>query len=280
MTHHRATRIARTKEMLGCKQGDDWGKEHMRLRFKVLLLYCLFGTGLMPAAGAQDFAVGYFQLPPHAMGSPPSQQQGVALEYFQRIAKRMGLEHVTFNSYPLPRLLKMLEEDHLQMILILGKTAERNARFIYPESPMLVTTPVLAVRKQHSLQRIQGIEDLLPLQIGVWQDGYFSPLLRNKQLHLVALSGDQVLLKGLRMIVAGRIDGFYFPDIYSARSEAAKHGLLEQVKILPLPEQKVELYSVFSRASAPGNLQAYERALREVQAEQPYQQFFEEHLAE
>lgn len=252
----------------------------MSFRHKVLLLCFALGMCQTPIANAQDFAVGYFELPPHAMRATPSQPQGVAIEYFQRIAERMGLEHVTFSQYPLPRLLKMLEEGHLQMILIMGKTAEREARFIYPANPMLTTSPVLALLKQHPLQHVQTIEDLLPLKIGVWQDGYFSPLLRNKQLHLVSLSGDQVVLKGLRMTVAGRIDGFYFPDIYSAQSEAAKYGMLEQLKILPLPEQKVELYSVFSKASAAANAHAYEQALRQTQAEQPYQQLLEERLAD
>ncbi|MGL4318055.1 MAG: substrate-binding periplasmic protein [Pseudomonas sp.] len=252
----------------------------MDLRHKLLLLCFMLGACRAPAACAQDFAVGYFELPPHAMRATPDQPQGLAIEYFRHIAGRMGLEHVTFNQYPLPRLLKMLEEGHLQMILIMGKTAERETRFHYPSSPMLTTSPVLAMLKQHPLQQIRGIEDLLPLKIGVWQEGYFSPLLRNKQLHLAPLSGDQVVLKGLRMIVAGRIDGFYFPDIYSAKSEARKYGLLGQLKILPLPEQPVELYSIFSKSSAVANAPAYERALRQLQSEQPYQQLLEQRLAD
>ena len=81
------------------------------------------------------------------------------------------------------------------------------------------------------------------------------------------------------MLLAGRVDGFYFPDAYALRFEVLKQHLQSNIKILPMPEPTLALYSAFSRPAADTYLARYEQALREVQAEISYEQFFTTRMA-
>ena len=70
------------------------------------------------------------------------------------------------------------------------------------------------------------------------------------------------------------------PDAGCAlRFEVLKQHLQSTIKILPMPEPALALYSAFSRPAADTYLARYEQALREVQAEISYEQFFTTRLA-
>lgn len=244
----------------------------------VAILLTLQMPLLMPAtclAEGKPFRVGYFDLPPHTGLGANATNPGIAISYFEQIAARMAVGEVSYSKMPLPRLLRMLERGELDMILLLAKDVERDARFLYPHQALFSTTAVLAVQASNPQVAIHSVEDLLPLRIGVWQNGYHSPLLHDSRLELHTLSGDGVMGKGLNMVIAGRIDAFYFPDDYALQYEAKTLGNQARIKGLAMPEQHLELYSVFSRKNGNQYLPRYERALSEVQAQQPYTEFFD-----
>ena len=131
----------------------------------------------LPAVAAEPLKVGYFDLPPHTTAGLSAGQDAAAKDYFRRVAERMDVAEVEFSQYPLPRLLLMLEQGRLDLALILAKTPEREAKLVYPRTPLFSTASVLAVRSNNPLPAVTGSEDLMPLQIGVWQGGYHSTLL-------------------------------------------------------------------------------------------------------
>jgi hypothetical protein len=59
---------------------------------------------------AENFHVGYFLVKPCAMPGPQVKPEGVAVEYFELIAEKMGLSKFQFSLFPLKRLLMELEE--------------------------------------------------------------------------------------------------------------------------------------------------------------------------
>ncbi|MBB1521438.1 substrate-binding periplasmic protein [Aquipseudomonas guryensis] len=240
----------------------------------MLSLGVLLVTPTTQAAG-ESLRVGYFDLPPHTRTEGAQPSGGISVAYFELIARKMDLRGVSYSRLPLPRLLKMLERGELDMILLLAKDAERDARFLYPQQALFSTASVLAVQASNPLAAIHSAEDLLALRIGIWQDGYRSPLMRDPRLQLQTLSGDNVMNKGLRMVAAGRVDAFYFPDDFTLKYEAKNLGNQVQIKVLTMPEQPLRVYSVFSRKNGNQYLPRYERALREVQAQQPYAEFFD-----
>lgn len=227
---------------------------------------------------AESLRVGYFDLPPHTEAEGATPGSGIAAAYFERIAKRMDVTDISYSKLPLPRLLYMLERGELDMALLLAKDAERDTRFLYPQQALFSTAAVLAVKTSNPLAAIHSVEDLLGLRIGAWQNGHRVPLLSDPRLQLQTLSGDNVTIKGLRMVAAGRIDAFYFPDDYALQYESNKLGTQAQIKVLTLPEQRLALYSVFSLQNGSQYLPRYEQALQEVQAQTPYARFFEARL--
>lgn len=68
------------------------------------------------------------------------------------------------------------------------------------------------------------------------------------------------------MLAAGRIDACYFPDDYALQYESNNLGTQAQIKVLAMSEQRLELYSVFSRQNGRQYLPRYEQALQAVQA--------------
>ncbi|MCR4509922.1 transporter substrate-binding domain-containing protein [Pseudomonas sp. 32.2.56] len=127
---------------------------------------------LAPLASADSLRVGYFDLPPHTPLPGQADTEGAAIAYFAKIAERMQLDAVSYQRYPLSRLLQMLQRDQLDMALILAKTPERETMLVYPEQPFVVVQPLLLVAREHPLQRVDSVEQLLPLRLGAWQDGY------------------------------------------------------------------------------------------------------------
>lgn len=233
---------------------------------------------LAPLVSADSLRVGYFDLPPHTPLPGQADTEGAAIAYFAKIAERMQLDAVSYQRYPLSRLLQMLQRDQLDMALILAKTPERETMLVYPTQPFVVVQPLLLVAREHPLQRVDSVEQLLPLRLGAWQDGYRSPMLRDPRLQLQTLSSSNVLNQSLEMLRAGRLEAFYYPDDLAVRYQVQHLSMQDSIRLLPLPREHMQLYSAFSRAAAGRYLQRYERAQAEVAAQQGYAAFFRQQL--
>jgi polar amino acid transport system substrate-binding protein len=246
----------------------------------LLLFLCLiFVVSSSGARAGEPFKVGYFDLSPHTSFEGEPNKQGAAVEYFKLIAKEMGLSDVSFIQRPLARLLAMLEEEQIDMILLLGKNSTRESKFVYSSVPILKMNPSLALLKSNPLNEIKSSEDLVPLRIGVFHDGYYSPMLRDKRLTLLPLTGENVNSRNLQKMMLNRIDAVYSPDFYSLEYTKNREHLSDQVKIVRLPEDGVFLYSAFSKNSALKYLKEYEKALVKIERERPYEQFLKESMS-
>lgn len=237
-----------------------------------LLLTRLSLTGCILCSNlyAETLKVGFFDLPPHSIQDPAAVAHGAAVDYFKQISSRMGIHDVEFIQYPLPRLILMLEQERIDVALLLAKSPERINRFYFAKSPLFSAQPVLAVRETEPLDSIESAKDLLPLKIGVWQKGYQPVLLKNSGQSLQSLTGNQVVSKGVGMVLAGRIDGFYFPDAYALDYEIERSQLQGKIKILRMPEPELAFYTVFSKSAGERYSNRYEQAFSAQQAEAPY----------
>ncbi|WP_410497624.1 substrate-binding periplasmic protein [Chitinibacter sp. S2-10] len=224
---------------------------------------------LSTAAFAEEtLRVGYFDLPPHAQ-FVQGQHSGAALAYFDLIAKQMGVNKVIYTQLPLSRLLK---DQKIDLILYLGKTPEREKQLRFSRQAWLKMQGTLTVKSAGAIQRIQSKDDLAGLSIGVWQDGYRSPLIMQSQAHLDLMAGDEVVRRSLQKVVLGRMDGFYSPEASSVQQEMRRLGLNEQLRVLNLPEPAVALCAAF-RPAAVQYLPRYEQALEKLSRTLPYSEF-------
>ena len=229
---------------------------------------------------AKPLRVGYFKVAPHAMPGPQGRPQGVAVEYFKRVAREMQLEEMEFILLPLGRLLQDLANNRIDMALLLAKNAERAAKFVYPEHPFCVTKPSIAVSVSNPLPRVTSVNDLLPLSFHETPGNYRTAIMQDPRLQIEPLTGSDFTRRCYAMIVAGRIDGCYQPDHYPIQFEALHKEFLSKVKILYLPDPAIGLYSVFSKVGAPRYLERYEKALAAVKQRCSYGAVFEEFITD
>lgn len=239
---------------------------------RCLALLCLLWP-LWLCAQQPVLRVGYFYLPPHGYtkGGKPA---GHALQYFDRVASLMGVQ-ASYRQEPLSRLL---QDRQLDMVLYLGSTAERRQQLQFASQPLLWMQGVLVVRQQSPYGEIRTPAQLQGLRIGIWADGYLSPLLRNPRVRLDAMSGDDVLERSLQKLALGRIDAFYSPEPYSVHDVLRRRGWRDAYRLLPLPEAPVGLFSAFTLRGR-GYLLRYEQALNTAQRQQSYSDYLQQQLA-
>lgn len=250
----------------------------MRQLLRLGLMLLLF---TLAYAQAETLRVGYFDLPPHVSANTETTtdseitantetNSNAALQYFDQIAAEMGVE-VSYQAYPLSRLLQMLDEGKLDAALFLARNPEREKRFVYPQIPLITTQSIFVVSQLSRFHKASDITREHSLTIGVWKGGYYSPTLSNSDNKLIRLSGNNVALRGLESVIRGRFDAFYSPDKYAVEYQAKKHKQRGMVRIIPNANETISLYTAFSQKAGARYVKAYEQALSRVKARRSYE---------
>jgi len=235
----------------------------------LVLINILLVIYLAPAKSEEsDFRVGFFDLDFHTVNDDGS--EGNAIKYFQLILKEMNTPNVKFYKFPLPRLIKMLEEDRIDMILFMGKNDERAKKFTYSKIPLFYMQPCLVLRKNKIKHDINGVDDILDLKIGTYQDGLYIDWLLDPRVNIQSITGENIVKRSLNKVLAGRIDAFYSPDRASVSYVITKSFPSEQLELISLPVPRYGAYSAFSKKSSIKYKETYESALMKVQHDHPY----------
>lgn len=238
-------------------------KKHFKishLTTHLLLFFCIFSS-------QAEITVGYFDLAPYT--TDDRGHEGPALQHFREIATAMQVE-VQFYPYPLPRLLKMLQNNELDAALLLGKTTERTAFLFYPQQPFIMTQPALVLRSSPTIPSLSVLAADSKLQLAYWQAGHHGSWFGSAKARRLAITGDDVAERGIDMVASGKVDAFYAADIRALQYLLDLRPTPHNLQILPIPEL-VGLYTVFSKRGAESLLMRYEAALRQVQAQRPLQ---------
>jgi ABC-type amino acid transport substrate-binding protein len=236
----------------------------------MLALCFLIFFGTKASLQVRPIRIGYFKVAPHAMPGPHDEPQGVAVEYFKRVAREMQVEKMEFILLPLERLQLDLANNRVDMALLLAKNSERAAKFVYPKQAFCLTKPSIAVGAANPLPRVKSVDDLLPLSFHETPSNYRTTIMQDPRLDIAPLTGEDFTRRCYAMIVAGRIDACYQPDHYPIQFEALRKEFRSKIKILYLPDPAIGLYSVFSKLAAPQYLERYEKALAAVKQHDSY----------
>lgn len=240
----------------------------------------LLTAGHAHLAGAQPLKVGYFNVPPHAMPGPADRPQGVAVAYFDLIAREMQVSDIEFVLLPLNRLLLELENNRVDMALLLARNAERAAKFVYPAEAYCMTKPSIAVSAEIPLKKVRSVADILLLSFHETPGNYRSEIMQDQRLNIQPLAGEDFTRRCYAMILNGRIDACYQPDHYPIQYEAMREAFAARIKVLYLPDPPIGLYSAFSRIAALTYLKRYEAALAKVKQQHSYGVVFEKFMAQ
>jgi ABC-type amino acid transport substrate-binding protein len=213
---------------------------------------------------ADSIEVGYFLLPPLVMETPDGSAAGAAVSLFRKLADEMGVETITLRPYPLKRLLRSLQQGAVDAALTLGRNPDRAEKFVYPETPYFEMQSALVVSRDHPLTEIHSSKDLRGLRIGVFADGFLTPLLQETELDREPITDSDVVGRALEMVNAGHLDAFFSPNETSVEFRIQQGGLEDRLRIVRLPEPPTGLYTVFSRPGAERFLERYQAAFKKL----------------
>lgn len=193
--------------------------------------------------------IGYFKFEPYSIENPnnPEAPTGAAVDYWEKyIAPEIGMTIVWKGALPVLRLLNDLEKGDLDAILFMGKTLERASKFLYPEKEYIIIPQNLILRKDDPLNEVTKIDDLFGKSIGTVAGGIVPPFFQNDQVIIEFASGEDYKTINLNKLLAKRIDAIT-DDKDSILYMASKAGILDQLKVIPLPIEPNKSYTIFSK---------------------------------
>ena len=248
----------------------------MHRKKRVFAIILLIGFNVSISLKAETLRVGFFDLKPHIQTAQQTGEEatGPAITYLRLLAQKMGVSlTIQKEALPLDRLLQNLRNGQLDVAVALGKNPEREGFLTYPEQPFYWMHPSLMVLKSSPLQQVKTAEELNHLKIGIYSNGYLSPLLRNPQLKTYKLYGSNLIYRSYQMLEHNRFDAMYSPDQFDFKGEAIAYNFLDKIRILPLPEPPIGLYTAFSKKTDPQLIKRYEQNLRQMP---PYANYLKE----
>jgi ABC-type amino acid transport substrate-binding protein len=247
---------------------------------KTILSWLLLALlAMASSAYSQTFRVGFFTSEPEMIVDPDMTARGPLVEYFRKIAAKMGIQQVEFVNRPLARLFFELDDGTIDAALVLTIKPDRAAKYVYPETPLCQARTGIVVLKSAAVKKIVVASDLLPLRIGATGGAAISPLLSDKASKIQYVYANNPLVQLFEMLRSKRIDGVYVPSHRTINYFIKKDAYSAEMNILLLPEEPIPFYTVFTKKSAPKYLALYEKALKQQQAEIPYQAYFDKWLA-
>ncbi len=221
------------------------------------------GPGASPPSNT--LRVGYFVLAPHALekGDQP-EARGAAIDYTKMVAGKMAIP-VTFMELPFSRLMKYMDDGRIDAALFLVRTPEREAAYRYPDHPFTRTRSAVAVRADSPLSAVSAASDLMGMTIGYFELGYASPFILDAGIPLERITGSENIFQMLlKLLVNHRIDAVYSPAIGALEYDAGILAIRDQIRILPLPEPEIDLYTVFGPGVPDGIVSEYNRVHNET----------------
>lgn len=214
---------------------------------KRIFLIIFFLPASLPAQ--ETIKIGTFTLPPFMMEIGPDKKTGgVAIDFWKKhIAPEMNVTVEAIGPFPAMRIIKMLEDGSIDLIPNMTKIKEREAKFIFPKTPLSQITTCLVVRKDSPLKKIRRKEDLFNLRIGFLEGGFVPLLLRHEKIKIELVHGADYFQRFIGMLDAKRTDAFLHINHLSLIYELKHMGINEKYRIILLPVKKINVYCVFQK---------------------------------
>ena len=234
----------------------------------ILFLILIIGIQLK---AENELRIAYFALPPHSSNTQGEMKNhGPLIVYFEKVLKELKVTNYKINELPLARLLSELESNNLDIGIYLAKNEERAKQFVFSNIPIYISESSLLTTKERAWPIEIDLNALSKLKICVWKQGYMSPLLKNKKIELIPISGKNIAHRCSQMIMHGRADAFYSPERKSVEFEMANSKFKNKLSIHLLKGEQTPLYTVFSKKAGIFWKQKVEQALIKVQSAEVY----------
>lgn len=231
-------------------------------------LFCLGNT--LSADETKTLRLAIFLLEPYMMENPVTGEPGgITVDYWREyIAPRMGYELEVVGLFPVNRVERMLEMGEVDVAPLFTRIPSREERFLYPETPLTEITSCLILSPDSPLREVTQSEDLFDMRIGFLEGGYVPPLLQHPRISLELVASEDYRKLNLNKLFAGRLDAALDINYLSLMYYLKDRGLTDRVRILMLPVEKVNVYSIFRKTPEGDQLrEQYDSINRQGQAD-------------
>ena len=222
-------------------------------RTTIPILICFIcALFFIQASGAETIKMGYFDLKPHMYKSEKTGHvAGATINYFEKIAEKMGFAVEWIGPLPFSRMIYLLKSGTMiDGTPLMSMTTERKAIFYYSKNFYYLCKPNLIVRSDNPLIAINSVDDLKGLTIGQFNKAANSRFITQNHSLLkfdVVSAGLTLFENQLNKLIMKRIDAIHTLDEYTLLFTAKLMNIDHQVKILFLPEDPWPFYTVFTK---------------------------------
>ncbi len=215
---------------------------------KLLILFLLMVS--IATLNAEKIRIGWFALEPFIIdpgqGKPPT---GATIEYYGKyLVPKMGLEVEWVGPFPFTRLTEMLEKQEIDAIAQFTKTAEREAKFLFPQTPLTHIVTCIMVNKDNPLTKITKADDLFNTTIGYFETGFIPPMLKNDKIKFDLTKSQDYRKINLEKLLAKRFEAMLDINYLSMAYYLKVNGYSDKVKVLLLPVDPVAVYCMFVKS--------------------------------
>lgn len=250
----------------------------MKLFVKLLVIFILS----VPAHGfAKTVNMAVFMLDPFMMPDAQSKEVvGVTIDYWKEfIAPEMGVDFQVAGIFPIMRATQMLRDGKVDVVSQLTKIPEREADFLFPETPLTSIISCLVVRKDSPLQEVSNSEALYGMTIGFIKEAYIPDMLKHQQIHLDLVTTTDFRQMNTLKLINKRVDAMLDINYVSMKYWLEKNAYLDQVRFIMLPVKPAEVYSIFRRTEEGAALRdAFDRANRKGISEKVFEKISARYL--
>lgn len=241
------------------------------------LLFCM-----KPSAESQDLSVkiGYFNAEPHIFIKPSTGHlTGAAYDLIENyIRPKTGIKF-EWEKKPstISRQISNLKRSDRFASILLVFVKQRLEFSIYSATPYFFSKPIIAVRKSNPLKEIYTVEDITPLLIGYAQNSYITPFMEHPKLRYDLIANPNYHSLNLKKMLKGRIDAVYAPGAGSIQFLLEKLDLLDEVRIVHLPEPPIPYHIVFSK-DLKEVAQSFDRVFKEINGQEIYKRLLAKYI--
>ena len=146
---------------------------------------------------------------------------------------------------PMTRAYKSLDDGDIDASLIAIMNPERRKIYLVPDNYYILMKPSLVMLKSNPLNQVTKPDDLFNLRIGYVEGAMYSPFIKNDKISIDFTKGADYKKNNFDKLMLKRIDAIYDANDVSNPWDAKKYGLNDKIKVVLLPIDPTQIYTVF-----------------------------------
>jgi ABC-type amino acid transport substrate-binding protein len=244
----------------------------------VVLLIVMFPQ---TQVSAKTVKMAVFMLDPFMMEEAGSKKVvGVTIDYWNSfIAPEMGVDIEVAGIYPILRATQMLRDGEVDVVSQLTKIPDREAEFLYPETPLTSIITCLVVMKDSPLKEVSKSEDLYGMTIGFIKAAYIPEMLKHQKIRLDLITTTDFREMNYNKLQHKIVDAMLDINYVSMKYWLESKGFLDKIRFIMLPVKPMEVYSIFRNTKEGASLRdAFDKANKKGISEKVFEKMTQKYL--